>query len=70
MLRQPGQFVSQGSPMFAREPGRLGPRLRAVGARQPGDAVSRIKGGMTNGVLLMDAFGFGLGPAALQCAAR
>ncbi|WP_119719299.1 dioxygenase family protein [Cognatilysobacter tabacisoli] len=35
MPRAPSLFVSHGSPMFALEPGRLGPTLRQVGAGLP-----------------------------------
>lgn len=36
MDRAPSLFVSHGSPMFALEPGLLGPNLRRVGAASPG----------------------------------
>jgi 4,5-DOPA dioxygenase extradiol len=36
MSRAPALFVSHGSPMFALEPGLLGPRLQAVGRALPG----------------------------------
>lgn len=36
MMPAPSLFVSHGSPMFALEPGELGPRLRALGAELTG----------------------------------
>lgn len=36
MSRAPSLFVSHGSPMFALEPGRLGPNLAQIGERTPG----------------------------------
>jgi len=69
----PALFVSHGAPTFALEPGIAGPRLTALGRTLPrpeavlvaaGAAQTAlpacvIEGGMTHGVLLMDAFLFG-----------
>ena len=38
------------------------PLLVALGASQSGEPRTRIVGGMTDGVLSMDSFGFGLSP--------
>ena len=72
MPRAPSLFVSHGSPMFALEPGVLGPTLQQVGAGLPDLAAIVVASPhwQTRGVRVTGAAGTGAWGAAWGAAAQ